>query len=71
MEQHAAGALHQRLDDDAGDLVGMALEQPRQRRGALVVGRQIDDEMLGQQPAEHAVHAGVGSLTAIAPVVSP
>ena len=27
VEAHAAGALHQRLDDDAGELVGVAFEQ--------------------------------------------
>ena len=41
VEPHAARALHQRLDDDAGDLVGVALEQARQapRRSPRPCGR--------------------------------
>ncbi len=60
MEAHAAGALHQRLDDDAGDLVGVPLEQAVEGRDARLVLRQLDDVMLGQKPAEQRVHAGVG-----------
>ena len=60
MEAHAAGALHQRLDDDAGELVGVALQQARKRRALSSSLRQVDDVMLGQQAAEQRVHAAVG-----------
>ena len=59
VKAHAARTLHQRLDDDAGELVGMALEKARKGRGALLVLRQIDHVMLGQEAAEQRVHARV------------
>ncbi len=59
VEQHAARALHQRLDDDAGDLAGMALEHLRQRRRARVVRWQFDDVLRRQQAVKYPVHAGV------------
>ena len=31
----------------------------RERGGARLVGRQVDDEVLGQETVEQAVHAGV------------
>ena len=41
VEQHAARALHQRLDDDAGDLVrACGSSSAIERRRALVVARQ-------------------------------
>ena len=59
VEAHAARALHQRLDDDAGDLLGVALEQRVEGGGARLVARQVDDEMLRQETAEQRVHAVV------------
>ena len=59
METHAAGALHQRLDDQAGDAVGVPRQHQFERIAARRVRRQIDDDMLRQQAAEHIVHAGV------------
>ena len=37
VEPHAAGALHQRLDDDPRDLVAMARDEPLELRGTVVV----------------------------------
>ena len=60
MEPHAARALHQRLDDDACEFLGVALEAARKIRGALLALRQPDDTMFGQDAAEASVHAGIG-----------
>ena len=61
MKTHAARTLHQRLDDDPGELVGVTLEEAGKARSALLVLRQIDDVMLGKEAAEHPVHAHSGS----------
>ncbi len=43
VEHHAARALHQRLDDDAGDLARVAIAGIRSSRcGARFVARQIE-----------------------------
>ena len=60
VEFHAAGALHQRLDDNAGDGVGALGEQLVERRRLRIVVRQIDDVMLRQQAGEQRVHAAFG-----------
>ena len=60
VEFHAAGALHQRLDDDAGDAVGARGEKFVERGRALLAVRQIDDMVLRQQPGEQRVHAVFG-----------
>ncbi|CFM10567.1 Uncharacterised protein [Bordetella pertussis] len=56
MQQHAAGALHQGLDQHAGDPPGMALQVRLQGRQRGLVARQRQHVVLGQQAAEHGVH---------------
>ena len=61
VDVHAAGALQQRLDDDAGQLVGVLVREPleRLRPGghAVAVGRRaVGEDLLGQHVAEHRVH---------------
>ena len=56
-EPHPARALHQRLDDDRGDLVAMVGDEPLEMVGALVGVRQVAHVMARQQAAEGAVHA--------------
>jgi transposase len=57
---HAAGALHQRLDNDGSDGVGASGEQLVERRRLCVILRQIHDVMLRQQIGEQRVHAAFG-----------
>ena len=71
VKPHAAGALHQRLDDDGGKLVGVPLERGLEGGRACLVDRQIDRDLLGQQPRKAACMLPCGSDTAMAPVVSP
>ena len=47
MEDHAARPLHQRLDDDGGDMRGFAREQRVEPRRACIIARQIGDELIG------------------------
>ncbi len=56
VEQHAARALHQRLDDDAGECVGVALEMLFERGRARRVARQIEDVVARQQSGKEPVH---------------
>src|SRR5262249_56373612 len=60
MEAHAAGALHQRLYNDAREFLGVTLESARKDRSALLTLRQLDDVMLGQQAMEARIHALLG-----------
>ena len=57
VHQHAAGALHQRLDQDPGQLRAPALQEGVQLDLAGLVARQGDDVVLGQHAPEQAVHA--------------
>ena len=74
VKAHAAGALHQRLDDDGGDLLGSLGQHRLERRRARVVDRKIDDDLLRQQAAEGGVEAafrvgnrhGAGGVAVIA-----
>ena len=59
VKAHAAGALHQRLDDDGGKLVGVPFERCLEGGSALLVDRQIDRDLLRQQAAERRVHAAL------------
>ncbi len=63
VEQHAAGALHQRLDDDARDLVAMLLGQQGDRASrSRLVSRQVDDHLLrGITPANSSCMPSSGS----------
>ncbi len=60
VEKHAARALHQRLDDDPGDLVGMARDDAGELRKSFLIARQIAEQMSRQQSTERMVHAVVG-----------
>ena len=60
VEKHAARALHQRLDDDPGDLVGMARDDAGELRKSFLIARQIAEQMPRQQSTERMVHAVVG-----------
>ena len=67
VETHAPGALHDRLEDDRGKLVVMALDQGR-KLGDLLgpaglaesARRRRCKDLLGQHPAEQMVHPGHG-----------
>ena len=59
VEAHAARALHQRLDDQPGDALGVPRQHQFERVAARRVRRQIGDDVLRQQAAEHVVHPGV------------
>ena len=59
MKPHAAGALHQRLDDDGGKLVGMPLKRRFKGRRTRFIDRQIDRDLLGQKAAKGGVHAAL------------
>ncbi len=65
MEPHAAGPLHDRLDDDRGDLVARAVEhhvERRERRGHLALaGRHRRPQDLAQQIREGAVEDRVAA----------
>ena len=54
VEQHAARALDQRLDQNAREFVGVPLQHALERRRALLVARQIDQDMLGQEAGKTA-----------------
>ena len=72
VEAHAARALHQRLDDHAGKAMGMPLQPASPGLAARLVGRQIEHDMFdGSKPRNALCMPVPGSLTAIAPVVSP
>ena len=60
VKQHPARALHQRLHDDCGDLIAVARNERVKRRRALIVMRQIGDDVLMQNTGEMLVHAFVG-----------
>ena len=73
VEQHAAGALHQRLDNDARDLTGVAFQQLL-RRPRCFLHRAADRryDAAGSKPGEQALcMPSTGSLTAMVPMVSP
>ena len=57
MEQHAARALHQRLDHHRRDPVSLRRQHPVQRRLAGIVARQVDDGMPRQHARQQRVHA--------------
>ena len=60
VKQHAARALHQGLDDDAGEVLSITLKQ----RIESLPGRRIDgklrDKLLRQDLGEEAMHAFLG-----------
>ncbi|MNQ02043.1 hypothetical protein D3C85_147100 [compost metagenome] len=60
MQQHAARALHQRLDQDAGQLRRAGFQPGVQFGQPGLVAREIDDIVLGQHAPVQAVHAVVG-----------
>jgi hypothetical protein len=60
MEQHAAGALDPRLDDDRGDLAALARKHGVERGLRGGVDRQADDVLRRHDPCEQAVHAFLG-----------
>src|SRR5262249_11891183 len=60
MEAHAAGALHQRFDDDAREFLGATLETARKGRFALLTLWQLDNVMLRQEAMEPRMHAVLG-----------
>jgi hypothetical protein len=60
VEKHAARALHQRLDNDPGDLVGMARDDAGEMRKSFLIARQIAEQMSRQQSTERMVHAVFG-----------
>ena len=71
VEDHAARPLHQRLDDDRGDVRCLAREQHVEPRRARLIARQIGDELIGQKTAAAAVHAGRGIADRHRAAVSP
>ena len=73
MKFHAAGTLDQRLDNNCRRSFRRArVKQFVERCGSFVVIRQVDDVMcLAASPANAACMPASGSLTAMAPVVSP
>ncbi|MNT02651.1 hypothetical protein D3C72_1371560 [compost metagenome] len=60
MQQHAARALHQRLDKNARQLRRARLQELIQGGVGGVVARQVHDVVLGQHAPVQAVHAVVG-----------
>ena len=65
VKAHAARALHDRLDDHRGQLVGVARDELAARRAAQrsssarveAVGRALGEHVLGEHAGEQAVHA--------------
>ncbi len=60
VEDHAAGALHQGLDQDAGELRRAGREQGVERRLRGRIARQVGDDLLRQRRPEPGVHALLG-----------
>ena len=61
MKAHAARALHQRLDHDAGDFTGMRSQHGIERGLRFLVARQVGDDVAGgKEIAIGAVHGGIG-----------
>ena len=79
VEAHPTGALHDRLDDHARKLTGMAGGQLANTGGPLLVqarpesvGRAIGEDLLcSGVPANRWCIPPTGSQTAMAPAVSP
>jgi len=71
MEDHAARALHQRLDQDACQFARMAFEERVEGGNGRFVARQVDDMVFGQQALEEECMPSSGSHTAMVAMVSP
>jgi len=67
IKAHAAGPLHDRFEDDGGDLVMVRRDQPAKRSdlaflpGAVAGrGRRLGEVVLGQYVCKEVVHPGIG-----------
>ena len=60
MKQHAARALHQGLDDDAGNIFRGAFEQRIESLRSIRVNWKIGDDLLRQDVREKPVHPFLG-----------
>ncbi len=57
VKPHAAGALHQRFDNESRERLGVAFQRLLQRVRARVVRRQRDTHMFRQHAAKERMHA--------------
>ena len=74
VEPHPAGALHDRLDDDRGEFVGVPLDQVGQRAayaGSNVGRRRVGEDLRGSTPLHSRCMPPSGSQTLIGWNVSP